>query len=97
MDTAITDLQWLKVKFRIAYKVLLMVHNCTRGNAPDEIKSSLLTTNSSRTNTLKQAKYCNKYGYRSFSFTGPRLWNMLPGYVRGVEETANFKKLLKHL
>ena len=38
LDSAITDLHWLKVKFRIVYKVLLIVHNCIRGNAPNEIK-----------------------------------------------------------
>ena len=95
LDTAIIDLHWLKVKFRIVHEVLLVEHNCIRGNTPNEIKSLLFTTDSIRTNKLKQATYCNKYGCRPFSFTGPRLWNMLPGYVRGVEETANFKKVLK--
>ena len=77
------------------YKALLIVHNCIRGNAPNEIKLLLVKTDSSRTKKLKQATYCNKYECRPFSFTGPRLWNMLPGYVRVVEETANFKKVLK--
>ena len=55
----------------------------------------LYSTDSDRTNRLKQATSSNKYGCRAFSYTGPKLWNMLPGYVRDVDETENFKKILK--
>ena len=95
LDSAITDLHWLKVPFRSVFKQLLIVHNCIRGNAPNEIQALLFSTDSERTNRLKQATYSNKYGCRAFSYTGPKLWNMLPGYVRDVDETENFKKILK--
>ena len=71
------------------------MHNCLRGNAPNEIQVLLFSTDSYRINRLKQATYSNKYGCRAISYTSPKLWNMLPGYVRDVEETENFKKILK--
>ena len=61
LDLAITDLHWLKVKFRSVFKVLLIVHNCIRGNAPNEIQALLFSTDSDRSNILKLATYPNKY------------------------------------
>ena len=34
MDEWFKDLHWLKVKHRIIFKILLIVHNCMLGNAP---------------------------------------------------------------
>ena len=85
--TAIADLRWLRVKFHIAFEVLLTVHNCIRGNDPNEKISLLLKTDSSRTSkhivtnmgTHSQDRDC-----------GICLLD-----VRGVQEPTNFKKVLK--
>ena len=95
MDKVLMDLHWLKVKFRCIYKILLIVHNCLHGKAPNEITSLLRYADSSRTMNLKETKTTNKYGDRSFSHVGGKLWNLLPRKVRDMHNTLDFKKALK--
>ena len=95
MDKVLTDLHWLKVKFRCIYKILLIVHSCIHGNAPTEIISLLQYADSSRTMNLKEAKTSNKYGDKAFSHVGAKLWNLLPRKIRDIDNTLDFKKALK--
>ena len=95
MDKVLTDLHWVKVKFRNMYKILLIVHNCLHDNAPNELIGLLQYVDSERTMNLRESNYCNKYGARAFSHVGPKLWNLLPKSIRDVHETENFKKALK--
>ena len=78
MDVILMDLHWLKVKFRSVYKILLIVHSCLHDRAPNEIMEMLNYTDSIRTMKLRQTRCPNKYGVRSFSYVGPKLWNLLP-------------------
>ena len=87
------DLHWLKVKFRCIYKILLIVHNCIHGNAPNELISLLQYADSSRTMNLRETKATNKYGDRAFSHVSGKLWNLLPR--KYVQNTLDFKKALK--
>ena len=95
MDEVLMDLHWLKVKFRCIYKILLIVHNCLHGNAPNEIMSLLQYADSSRTMNLRETKTTNKYGDKSFSHVGGKLWNLLPRKIREVHNTLDFKKAVK--
>ena len=95
MDGVLLDLHWLKVKFRCLYKILLIVHNCLHGNAPNEIVQLLQYSDSSRTMNLRETKTLNKYGDRAFSHVGGKLWNLLPRTIRDVDNTLDFKKALK--
>ena len=95
LDQVITDFHWLKVKFRPIYKILLIVHNCLQGKAPEEIQQMIKSGDSLRTLNLQETKFHNKYGNRAFSHVGPKLWNLLPKEVRDVVDTTQFKKNLK--
>ena len=96
MDRALKNLHWLEVKFRCIYKLLLIVHNCVHDRAPAEIISLVVHyADSSRTMNLRESKCSNKYGVRALSHVGPKMWNLLPPYVRDVSVTLDFKKALK--
>ena len=95
MDGVLMNLHWLKVKFRCIYKLLLIVHNCLHDCAPNEIISLLHYADSSRTMNLQETKSSNKYGVKSFSHVGPKMWNLLPRTVRDVPDTLKFKKALE--
>ena len=95
METAMKDLHWLKVKHRIIFKILLIVHNCMQGNAPKELISLIERGDSARTLHLKETRVGNKYGDRAFSHMAPKLWNMLPLDIRKTKNTEQFKKKLK--
>ena len=95
LDATLTDLHWLKVQYRTIYKLVLIVHNCLHGKSPNEITALLSSTDSCRTNMLKQPTHRNKYGCRAFSFVGPKLWNMLPSDIRVIDNTEDFKRALK--
>ena len=95
LDKVMNDFHWLKVKYRPIYKVLLIVHNCLLGKAPEEIQQMIHYGDSSRTMNLQETKFHNKYGCRAFSHVGPKLWNLLPRDIRDVVDTTKFKKSLK--
>ena len=86
---------WLKVKFRRLYKILLIVHKCLHGNAPEELRKLIVQGQSSRTMHLRGTAYKSKYGKRAFAHSGPRLWNLLPLGLRIEVNTEKFKKMLK--
>ena len=95
LDEKFLKLHWLKIKYRIIYKIILIVHNCLKQNAPKEIMSLIEPGDSNRTLHLKHTRTMTKYGDRAFSHMGPKLWNMLPIRIRTVEETECFKTKLK--
>ena len=95
LDEKLLELHWLKVKQRIIYKQMLIVHNCLHLNAPEEIMSLLEYAESIRTMNLQEKKYVNKYGERAFSHSGPKLWNLLPKNIREEHDTDQFKTSLK--
>ena len=86
---------WLPVKKRIAFKILLVVHKCLLGKAPESLRSMLIMGGSTRTKKLVERSCNGVMGERSFSVAGPKLWNLLPLDVRMEENTDEFKKKLK--
>ena len=95
VTSILQNLHWLKVKERIDYKIICIVHKCINGNAPQDLSSTLVKSQSSRTNLLNIPKYNSSFGERSFSVAGPKLWNSLPHEIRGIADTVLFKKNLK--
>ena len=95
LDGVFIELHWLKVKLRIIYKILLVVHNCLNDNAPNAIAALLRYSESERTMKLKEIGFHNSYGARAFSRVAPKLWNLLPEYLRNNHDTLEFKKKLK--
>ncbi len=98
------DLHWLPVKFRIDFKILLIVFKALHGLAPDYI-SELITIKppssySMRSNSkllLQKTtlKTLPTLGDRSFGCAAPNLWNDLPSCIQQADSIGSFKKLLK--
>ena len=95
MDKVMTRFHWLKVKYRIIYKILMIVYNCLHGDAPTELISMLQYADSSRTMNLRETMCLSKYGDRAFSHVGPKMWNLMPADIRNVDDIVSFKKALK--
>ena len=101
-------LHWLPVKQRIEYKICMLVYKCRRNEAPAYLVEMLHpVVPSSRYNLRSESEKLYDFDIprtrsvrsdpRSFSVSGPTLWNGLPF---SVEETASlnigtFKKVLK--
>ena len=96
LDGVFYQLHWLKVKFRILFKILLIVHNCLLDHAPNEVRAMVHFCDSERTMNLVETRVLkSSYGDRAFSHAAPKLWNLLPKDIRRVKVTVQFKKLLK--
>ena len=95
LDGIYMNLHWLKVKFRIIYKILLIVHNCLHDKAPNEVSALIKYSESERTMKLSETRANNGYGNRAFSHMAPKLWNLLPSDIRSEHSTQKFKKMLK--
>ena len=94
----LTNSSWITIGWKwsiVLFKILLIVHNCLKGNAPQDILQLITYGDSQRTLHLRETKYNNKYGCRSFSHSGPKLWNLLPKSIRCEIDTDLFKKKLK--
>ena len=95
------DLHWLPIKFRIEYKILLLVFKCLHGEGPEYLASLLEDYNqpmglrSVSQHRLKEVRSKKKYGERAFSVIGPKLWNDLPVELKTSESVNIFKKSLK--
>ena len=99
---AMCSLHWLPVKFRIKYKVLLLVYKALNGLAPPYMCDMLKpyqpsrTLRSSEKNLLVEPRFKLKSsGFRSFEVAAPRLWNTLPGHIRNSKSVVIFKRDLK--
>ena len=88
------DLHWLPVKDRVLFKYALIVHKCIWQEAPDSLRN-LLTLSNDRTFKLHEQRSISKYGQRAFSRAAPKIWNVLPDYIRCEFSVTKFKKQLK--
>ena len=95
LDNFFLDSHWLKVRQRIIYKIVLMVHKCVHLKAPQSLSGLLKFGDSGRTMKLQELKVNSKFGARAFSRVGPKLWNCLPLQIRSEYDTDVFKKSLK--
>ena len=96
------SLHWLRIPFRIEYKLLLLTYKCLNGKAPEYLASLLGPYKPQR-----QLRSCDQdllaekrarlktYGMRAFSVAAPKLWNKLPLDVRNSGSVGTFKSKLK--
>ena len=89
------DSHWLRIRDRIIYKIILVVHNSLQLRGPDGLIKLLSYTDSGRTMKLKETRVNSRFGSRAFSHAGPKIWNLLPLEIRYESKTDAFKKLLK--
>ena len=100
---SLQQLHWLPVKYRIDFKVILLVFKALHNMAPtyikDMIKRKQETRYSLRSNKailLQVPRFkCVTLGRRSFAINGPTLWNSLPHNIQTIESLDVFKKELK--
>ena len=99
-------LHWLPIKYRIDFKLMLIVHKCLKGETPTYL-SDLIQYNYRRGGLekirLMQGNYLVPYvknktfASRAFSVYAPRMWNNLPITVREIRNTQGFKKSFKNI
>ena len=95
-------LHWLPVKWRINYKIVVLVFSALHGLAPGYL-STLITPYEPRgaLRSTGSALLCvprhnlERYGRRSFSCAGPVLWNSLTEDMRLADSLNSFKSHLK--
>ena len=102
-------LHWLPIKYRIIFKTNVITYKALSQQHPMYL-SSLLKNYSSTKNTRRcnpanhtlEQLYFNYKVHRSFkhlkhsyAFSGPRLWNGLPLFVRSADTIVSFRNRLK--
>ena len=96
------ELHWLPVKLRIDFKILCLTYKCLHGSSPSYLSDLLnpyVPVRSLRSNTenlLVVPPYKLKsFGFCSFSYTAPVLWNALPSDIKDSDSLDSFKAKLK--
>ena len=96
------ELHWLPVKARIIYKIALMCYHFFNSSCPSYLSEILNPYTPSRAlrsqdSRLLEIPRCNlkRFGERSFSHSGPSIWNSLPLSLRLAGSAAVFKTNLK--
>ena len=92
-------LHWLPVKFRVDFKIALLVYKALNGSAYSYI-SALLSPKSASKYDLRSddqdllqvpATKLKTVGDRAFISAAPRIWNTLPLEIRQSENISIFK------
>ena len=99
----IMHLHWLPIKFRVEFKITLLVYKALNGMAPDYIADLLLEkpdcsyqlrSNDQRLLFIPKTR-AKTLGNRAFAHAGPSTWNKLPYNIRNSKSIDNFKSQLK--
>ena len=101
----LVDLHWLPVKFRIEFKILLIVFKIFKGLAPSYLsflitpklvsKYNLRSSSDSTLLSYPNVKLKATLGERAFLFAAPKLWNAVPRIIRESTSIDTFKRKLK--
>ena len=101
---ALRSLHWLPVKFRITFKLCVLMHLVHIVRAPAYLSDMVTATadlssrgrlRSSNTFRYELLLLKRKFGERSFSYAGPEAWNDLPFVLQELTDTRTFKRQLK--
>ena len=96
-------LHWLPIKFRVEFKIALLVYKALNGMAPDYIVDLLLEkpdccyqlrSNDQGLLLIPQTR-AKTLGNRAFAHAGLSTWNKLPYNIRNIKSIENFKSQLK--
>jgi len=101
---ALIELHWLPIKYRIIYKLCLLVYKSLSITAPAYLKELFVPLSSiparsslrssSSTDLLIPATRL-QFGERAFAVAGSRYWNSLPPTIRAITDVTIFKAKLK--
>ena len=97
------ELHWLPVKFRVEFKIALLVFKTLNGLAPQYLSELLVVKPRTRYSLRSDSetllvipKVTRKtFGDRAFFHAGPTLWNALPSSHRNRRNIDSFKVQLK--
>ena len=102
VSPCLIHLHWLPIKFRINYKISLLVFKCLNGLAPSYLSNLVEMYVPSRNlrsiNQYKLKTNVTKFktlGDRSFSSAAPSVWNALPLEIRREKSIDILKKNMK--
>ena len=95
LDHVFESLHWLKIKYRIIYKIIWLVYCCLHDRAPEDVAALITYAHSDRSTKLQVTRVNNSYGERAFSHIGPKLWNLLPKEISEEHDLTEFKQKLK--
>ena len=102
ITAVLRHLHWLPVKWRINYKIVVLVFRALHGLAPAYVSTLIMPYQPRRAlRSAGSALLCvprhnlECYGRRSFSCAGPVLWNSLPEDMRLADSLNSFKSHLK--
>ena len=96
------ELHWLPIRYRILYKLSLLVFKCMNNIGLAYLKELLISKKAPR--TLRSAELSllgiprvrtETFGKRAFEYAAPRTWNALPLHIRQSKDITIFKKALK--
>ncbi|XP_054860077.1 uncharacterized protein LOC129347328 [Amphiprion ocellaris] len=98
----LVSLQWLPVKSRIEFKILLLTYKALNNQSLSYLKDLIVPYYPSRTLRSQTAGLLvvpriskSRMGSRAFSYQVPLLWNQLPVWVREADTLSTFKTRLK--
>ena len=97
------ELGWLTFTNRVEYHICIMVFKSLNGQAPEYLSSLLAKSSETNTRNLRSSEQeilkvpfaRRAYYKKSFSVTGPKLWNALPLEIRKSTSLATFKTSVK--
>ena len=95
LEDDLKKLHWLDVRKRIIFKLCLLAYKSINGLAPLYLQELFRYAHHGHTLKLLVPDINTKYGHRSFSVIGPRLFNKLPASVTCAENVDIFKATLK--
>ena len=100
-------LHWLPIRFRLDYKIALLMFKCHKGEAPKYL-GLLLKIDETTVISRRLRSYqddvvtymipftkSKTFADRSFGVAGPRIWNGLPVDLQQLETVDSFKAKLK--
>ena len=103
VSASLRELHWLLIRYRIIYKLCLMMHNAHVGRSPRYVNEMLATAHMPNRNRLRSSASTRyelpalrrKIGERTFSYSGPASWNSLPSDITSIMDTPTFRACLK--
>ena len=95
LGDSLQSLHWLPVKYRIQFKLLLIVYKTLTGQGPQYLEELLQYKSFNNVPLLNTDRSASSWGERAFSHAGPTLWNKLPPSVKSATTVDVFKTNLK--
>ena len=104
LTPAMRSLHWLPIKFRIRYKLCILMHAAVNNRSAEYINKLLVPVStlperdrlrSSTSGAFVVPVTKTQFGRRAFSVTGPAAWNELPTKLRCITDIDHFKCALK--